>query len=244
MAKRTDIGFGQRVKLEWLRHAQKAVAQEIPLKEIENQVRRLKDPIHPEKDATRKSWVNVNRTWVTPPDWATPLRDDLIHYLNDHLNDHRDEKAFFVANWAAAIAAHPFFGHTAEIVGRLGRLKDEIQVEEVKRRVSEKYGDRDFVIRAARYNVSSMLEWGAIEEKGTKGTYYIQPTTISDSRLAGLLCEAAIQCRNSPIPWEGAFNQPQLFPFIFTIDITEAINSNPRLQVSSHGMSDNIVEII
>ena len=69
------------------------------------------------------------------------------------------------------IAAYPFVGSVGETLGRLLRLQHEAHRADIHRRLREQHGDRDFVNRITRYDVSSFLDWGIVDEAKKAGVY-------------------------------------------------------------------------
>ena len=71
------------------------------------------------------------------------------------------------------IAAYPFIARVAEATGRLLRLQGEAHASQVNVRIRELFGDRHFVYRSVRYNLSTFLESGALQEGSKSGNYLI-----------------------------------------------------------------------
>ena len=68
-------------------------------------------------------------------------------------------------------AAYPFVGSVGETLGRLLKLQHEAHHTDIQRRLREQHGDRVFVSRITRYDVSSFLDWGAIADTKKAGVY-------------------------------------------------------------------------
>ena len=115
----------------------------------------------------RKILACINRVWFNPPDYCRQFHQDGLRFFRQ---DKASEIKGFL-HWGMSIAAYPFVGSVAESIGRLVKLQGEARITDIARRLRERFGDRDFVQRIARYNVSSFLDWGAIAETKTKGVY-------------------------------------------------------------------------
>jgi hypothetical protein len=64
------------------------------------------------------------------------------------------------------------------------KLQDEAHRTDMQRRLRKRHGDRDFVSRITRYDVSSFLDWGVIADAKKAGAYFadkiISPGTPSN----------------------------------------------------------------
>ncbi len=122
---------------------------------------------HQGKETVRKVFVYLNRVWIKPPAYCTALRDEALEMFR-----HRpDADSAFLLNWGMCMAAYPFIAHVAEATGRLLRLQGEAHASQVNVRIRERFGDRHFVYRSVRYNLSTFLESGALQEGKKPGIY-------------------------------------------------------------------------
>ena len=111
------------------------------------------------------------------------------------------------------ISAYPFVGSVAEAVGRLLKVQGVARIRDIRRRVNEKFGDREFVQRIVRYDISSFLDWGALLENTVKGQYVAGTTDAYRRRGASRMANGStfayhrrIVSPNSPSPTSCSFS--------------------------------------
>ncbi|HOF42105.1 MAG TPA: hypothetical protein PLD73_18705 [Candidatus Hydrogenedentes bacterium] len=245
MTTRTDqIGFSQRVRLEWFeRTANLVLAGNDKTATTDALQELLKEKVsiggQAERGNREKIISILLKTWLTPRSGLDPLRRDGLELLkqappNEHLAIH----------WGMVTAAYPFWAGVAMHVGRLLRLQGSAAAPHVQRRVREQYGERETVARAARRVLRSFLDWGVLQESGTKGIYTPGPTLpLEDARLIAWLTEATLYARaNRVVPLKDLIDTPSLFPFrIKPIHAEALIAESPRLDVLRHGLNDDLI---
>ncbi|MDG6998302.1 MAG: hypothetical protein JRN15_04215, partial [Nitrososphaerota archaeon] len=142
MTKRiVQIGFSQRVRLEWFEQTANLVlggngksATHDALQEL------LKEKIsvggQAERSNREKIITILMKTWLTVPSKLEILRAEGLELLKrlpqcDHLAIH----------WGMIMAVYPFWADVAVQVGRLLRLQNSASATQVQRRVREYYGE-------------------------------------------------------------------------------------------------------
>ena len=109
--------------------------------------------------------------------------------------------------------------------------------------MNERFGDRDFVQRIVRYDVSSFLDWGVLSETKAKGEYIAGSVVpVNQSNLVAWLSEAILHTRKEEsLPLAQLRQHPMLFPFeVSEIDLGLS-NANPRLHTLRHGHTEDLV---
>ena len=142
------------------------------------------------------------------------------------------------------MAVYPFWSGVAVQVGRLLRLQGSAAAAHVQRRVREQYGERETVSRAARRVLRSYLDWGVLQETGTKGIYTAGTTlAVEDSRMIAWLAEASLHARaNGSAPLKDLLDSPSLFPFRLKPTHAESLMAaSSRLDILCHGLDDDLV---
>ena len=197
MTRRTDqIGFSQRVRLEWLEQTANLVLAGNDKAAVNDALQELlKDKVsvggQAERGNREKIITILLKVWLTVPSELESLRVEGLELLKrvprrDHLAIH----------WGMVMAVYPFWSGVATQVGRLLRLQGSAAAAHVQRRVREQYGERETVSRAARRVLRSYLDWGVLQETGTKGIYTAGTTlAVDDSRLIAWLAEASLHAR-------------------------------------------------
>ncbi len=245
MTRRTDqIGFSQRVRLEWLVETANLILAGNDKAAVNDALQELlKDKVsvggQAERGNREKIITILLKVWLTVPTELELLRVEGLELLKriprrDHLAIH----------WGMVMAVYPFWSGVAMQVGRLLRLQGSAAAFHVQRRVREQYGERETVSRAARRVLRSYLDWGVLQESGTKGIYSAGASlAVDDSRLIAWLAEASLYARaNGSVPLKDLLDSPSLFPFRLKAMHTEGLLSvSSGLDVLRHGLSEELV---
>src|SRR5919198_1764571 len=193
-----QIGFSQRVQLEWLEQTAALVLAGQTREQVETTLQEhLHDKLSIGGTAQRgnreKAITILLKIWVSVPTWLQPFRDDGLSHLRrlphaDHIAIH----------WGMIMAAYPFFGAVAETVGRLMRLQGTCAAAQIQRRLREQLGERETVARAARRILRCFVDWGVLQETWEKGVYQASPARpIHDKQLAAWLIEATLLAQDT-----------------------------------------------
>jgi hypothetical protein len=149
-----------------------------------------------------------------------------------------------------AMAVYPFWGAVAAHVGRLLRLQGNVTHAQVRRRVVERYGQRTTVKDAVRRVLRSMIDWGVLKDamtqdtKGADGSYVPGVSrTIGHEELIAWLAEAFLHAySNGSATTKDILESPSFFPFRLPyMSATRLVSLSPRLDLSHHGLSGEIV---
>jgi len=245
MSRRTAaIGFSQRVRLEWFEQTANLVLAGNDKAAVSDALRELlKDKIsvggHAQGSNREKTITILRKTWLTTPPELEPLRDEGLELLKrtpqrDHLAVH----------WGMVMAVYPFWSVVAVQVGRLLRLQGSVAASHIQRRLREQYGERETVSRATRRVLRSYLDWGVLQQTGTRGIYAAGPkVAIDDSPLSTWLTEAALHSRgNGSAPLRDLLDSPSLFPFQITaVSAERLLAASSRLDIVHHGLDEYLV---
>ena len=243
MGANAQVGFSQRVRLEWLQRTAELAAQGYPPQEIKADLREwLRGQISVDDQADRSNREKVitilTKVWVQVSPRLEPLRRtgiDLVQSLPGHL--------LLVTHWGMVGAAYPFFAHVAETTGRLLRLQGSAAASQVQRRVREQLGERETVARAARRTLRCFLDWGVLQESGTAGVYTpASPREITDHRLAVWLMKACLHASgDSSVLLPSLLSAPMLFPFGLHQIRARDLEQDSELEVHTQGRDDQVV---
>ena len=160
MKRRDQIGFSQRIHLDWLEYTANLVLAGNPREEIvaalsERLKKKLSVGNEPERGNRDKAITILTKVWVTVPKELQSLRDEGL----DHLQASGPSERMLV-HWCMCMAVYPFFGTVADAVGRLLRLQGTAGAAQVQRRLRERFGERETVARAARRILRAYIDWG------------------------------------------------------------------------------------
>ena len=250
MTRRTDqIGFSQRVRLEWLEQTANLILAGNNKAAVNDALQELlKDKVSVggnSKGSNRNKIISILRTvWVNPPEELVSLRDDGLNFLSSQSAALSPHHLSVAIHWGMAMAVYPFWSGVATQTGRLLRLQGSAAAAHVQRRVREQYGERETVSRAARRVLRSYLDWGVLQETGAKGIYSAGTTlAVEDSRLIAWMIEASLHARASgSAPLKDLIDSPSLFPFrIRPIHAENLVAASSRLDLLRHGLDDDLV---
>lgn len=243
MSRQIQIGFSQRIQLEWLEFTATLLLAGSTRNEIQTALNDLlQDKLSVGSDCksgNRRNAISILlKIWVGVPENLELLRNEGLEHLKTspcarHLSVH----------WGMTMAVYPFFGVVAETVGRLLRLQGLVAAASVQRRVKEELGDRETVARATRRVLRCFVDWGVLQDTTQKGVYQAAPVQlVEDRQLAAWLIEAALVASHSNSQLISAITQaPALFPFSVSALNFRDLESNQRLELFAQGFDENIV---
>ena len=243
MNKNGEVGFRQRIQLDWLDRTANLFIAGFTRDEIEGSLQALlQDQLSIGSDAKRGNRALtisiLLKVWVAVPSGLESLRDDGLELLKQlPLKEH------LVVHWGMVMAVYPFFQALAETVGRLLRLQGSVAASQVQRRMREQFGERSTVERATRRTLRCLIDWGVLKETEEKGIYQATPTIcVSDTRLAEWLIEASLIASGSASGTLKAITQnPALFPFTTESINIRGLESHGRLELLRQGLDEDVI---
>lgn len=245
MSPRTNqIGFSQRVRLEWLEQTANLVLAGNNKSAANDALQKLlKDKVSVNGQADRgnreKIITILLKVWLN-----TPADNESLRVRGLGLLRHLPRTDHMAVHWGMVMAVYPFWSGVATQVGRLLRLQGSAAAAHVQRRVREQYGERDTVSRATRRVLRSYLDWGVLQKTDTKGIYTAGTTQpIDDTLLITWLIESAIHAKASgSTPLKDILDSPSLFPF--RLKPTHAgtlVGASSELDILRHGLDDDLI---
>jgi hypothetical protein len=231
----TQIGFSQRIRLEWLEKTARLFLAGNTREEIETELQDfLQDKLSiggsAERGTREKAITILLKIWVSVPGSLAAFHKEGLEFLKklpreDHL------------------PVYPFFANVAEQVGRLIRLQESFTLAQIQRRIREQLGERETVARAARRILSSFVDWKVLERSAKRGNYEgISPHPVKHRRLVVWLIESALISNSSTSGSLKSIAQaPSLFPFrIDSMNIND-LKENGRLELYRQGLDEDII---
>ena len=240
-----QVGFSQRIRLEWLEHTAQLVLQGRRACEIDSSLQELlKNKLSVGRRAERgnreKAITILKKVWVAPPRRIEFLRDEALEYLSEwDVGDH------LVLHWCMAMAVYPFWGQVADAVGRLLRLQGQAVAGQVQQRLREQMGERETVARAARRVVRSFVVWKVVREGPGKGSY-VPGLTQQVARKEGVLWVAkAVLSANGTLRGSlpAATKGAELFPFVLDSVSVRDVEACQDLAVVHQGADGVVIEL-
>jgi len=211
--------------------ASSAEAQESLLAHL---ARDLAGGVRGKRGSREKATTVLMRTWITPPRDLEALRNHVLELMKGTL----DSSIRVAIHWAMLGAVYRFWLAVAASTGRLLRLQETVTASQVRRRLSETYGDRELVARATRTVLRSYVDWGVLNGVGAKGTYGVaRSIEVEDPRLIALLADAILCATPSNrMSTHELFTHPALFPFrLGQISSRDLASASSRLAVYETG---------
>jgi len=230
-----QVGFDRFIALEWAVTALRVRAGSGSLDELNE----LLDRADLGKETRRKSLTALRRLWLQP----YPELSDFAQRGADIFKSDPSVPATALT-WGMAISSYPFFGKVAELIGRLSSLQGDCAVAEVRRRMSELYGERDSTQRTILRVIQSQADWGAIErtEKG-KRLVKLAPTSVDNEALVAWLVEAMLRYAGKALPVSALPSQAVMYPFVFDHSLGYLISKSSNLLIHSQGPSSQLVSL-
>lgn len=245
MTRQGQIGFSQRIRLEWLERTASLVLAGNEPKAIQDALQGLlADKLSIGGEAIRgnreKAITILMKTWVIVPDGLEPFRDEGLELLK-----RLPESQHLALHWGMTMAVYPFFGQIAEQVGRLLRLQGSFTATHLQRRVREKYGERETVYRAARRTLRSMVDWGVLSDAGEKGHYQQGPVcSVKDRAIAVWLVEAVFRSGGAASAnLRSLCESPCLYPVRLPSVTRHDFQNHPRLECQRQGLDQDGVRM-
>ncbi len=171
MSRRVEVGFSQRIQLNWLELTANLLLAGSTRSEIQTALNEfLQDKVSvgsESKSSGRRKTISILlKIWVGVPTNLEPLRNEALELLRISPSNQR-----IVIHWGMAMAVYPFFGTVAENVGRLIRLQGLFAAASVQRRIKEQLGERETVSRATQRLLRCFVDWGVLQDTNEKGIY-------------------------------------------------------------------------
>lgn len=242
--RKAQIGFSQRIRLEWLEQTANLILAGNDKASINDSLQELlQDKVSVGGKSVRGNREKVItillKTWLTVPPELEKFRDEGLKILQG-----LPRKDRIAIHWGTTLAAYPFWGSVAAHTGRLLRLQGTAAAVHVQRRVKEDYGERETASRAARRVLRSFIDWGVLHETGDKGIYRQgNKYMIEDPRLVAWMVEASLRTKpNGSASISDLLDNSSIFPFqLAYFSSSQIVSHSFRLNIFRHGMDDDLI---
>ena len=239
MRTKIEIAFRRKVRAVWLDNGMALAAQNLTWHDAKPALAEAVAAENPGAETIRKVLEHVRRIWFEPAENCLGLRTAALTLYRAS-----DSPATrILLNWGMAIATYPFVGSVGEALGRLLKLQHEAHRADLQRRLREQHGDREFVSRITRYDVSSFLDWGVIAETKKAGVYLpgkqVQPRNAE--QMAWLAEAVLISRGENQMAFPQLCHHPMLFPVSVETFNASILRTNPRLKVARQGLNEDFV---
>ena len=226
--RRRIIGFDRKIGLSWLDATADWAAQGLPAAMIRQRLDRLLDgQVAGEgpRSARGKTITVLLHVWGLVPEELAALRDDGLALLDGRAGSGR-----LPVHWGMCLATYPFFRDVTAAAGRLLALQGRAALSQIVKRMTETWGTRSSVPRAAQRVVRSLVAWGALTETGDRGVYAPAPKIAArGGGIGAWLLEAGLAASaRRDYPLHGLAGHAWFFPFDLRVSPSD-LRRRPRL---------------
>jgi len=248
MSKRHDkLGIKQTIQKQWMDYVVKMMLAGLKEKEIRAELdeflatQKQSGGIGERGKKTYGMAISILASWFAPEKDLIPFRDHALALIRNE-----NPRNWLPFHWAVISASYPFWFNVAKQTGRLFNLQDQITQAQVFSRLKEQYGDRETVVRNARYTIRSFVAWGVLEDSNVKGCYkQCKLMKISDTNLTILLYEAALYAtKEGKANLELLKNTPAFFPFQLPVLTGNHISQQSNtIDIIRYGLDDELLKL-
>ena len=239
-----QIGFSQRVRLEWFEQTANLVLAGNDRATITDVLRSyLEDRFTVDGQVPSgnrdKVITLLSKTWLNAPGELQALQADGLKILEELPRNYH-----IAVHWGMVMAIYPFWGSVAAQTGRLLRLQDTVSAAHVQRRIREQYGERETVERAARRILRSFIDWDVLQDTSKKGIYArARRISVRAPELITWLVEASLHAHtNGAAHSKELLDGPVMFPFqLEHLSAEQLASLSPRLDILRHSLDDDLI---
>jgi hypothetical protein len=241
MPDRTRIGFDRTIATEWLDATAGRVMSGEPPEEsrrfLWNYLEDL-EPVTTSNSSRGKTITVLSRIWLLVPKSAESLKQAALKCLVPTSGEKR-----IGVHWAMIVGTHPFFFDVATHIGKLIKLHGQANRSQIKRHMTEVWGDRSTLERAIQRVLRSMLQWGLLRDGQERGSLVGPLQRIDvDYDVGQLLLHSVLLGNGSGLPLIHLVNHPALFPFAIHLSAQDIIR-NSAFRVQRQGDHSELVEL-
>lgn len=241
MPERRRIGFDRTISSEWLDAAAARVINGEAPEVTRNFLWDFLADVEPgttNNSSRGKTLTVLIRIWVSVPFQAEPLRQAALKCIASTSGDKR-----IGVHWAMVVGTHPFFFDVATHVGKLIKLNGQANRSQIKRRMTEAWGDRSTLERTIQHVLRSMSQWGLLRAGEENGSLIgpVQRLNISDE-VGKLLIHAVLLSHGKGLRFSHLIDHPALFPFALNLTVPQLMR-NPTFRVQRQGDQSDFVEL-
>lgn len=225
------VGFLKPVKLEWLNMtADELKKGNLSSKEIKKLLKEHVSNFYKSPVTIRKSVSVLLKTWVDVDERTKFVRDFALD-LYERAN--AEEK--IALHYGLMMLSFPIFNDIIYLIGKSLYLDEKFKLENIRRKIFEKWGERQTILYSINNIIFSLKEWGLIISEG-KGLYTSgKKIYISTSSIKCFLILCYLKASNrSYLDFAEIDKLYSLFPFAFDLNLNE-ITSSKMLSINRIG---------
>ena len=238
---KTKIGFDRTIRSEWLDAAAARVVRGESPDETRKFLWDFLEDVEPGKtnnSGRGKTLTVLTRIWVAVPPRAEPLKQEALKCLAAASGEQR-----VGIHWAMAAGTHPFFLDVATHVGKLIKLNGLANRTQIKRRMTEAWGDRSTLERTIQHVLRSLTQWGLLRAGHEHGSLIGPAQRIRlGEDVSQLLVHSVLLGQDRGSQFGQLIDHPALFPFALHLAARTLIR-NPIFRVQRQGDQSDFVEL-
>jgi hypothetical protein len=129
-------------------------------------------------------------------------------------------------------------------VGKLIKLHGYANRSQIKRRMTDAWGDRSTLERAIQHVLRSMAQWGLLRSGDEIGSLIAPVQRINiNGEVGDLLVHAVLLSQGKGLSFYHLIDHPALFPFALHLTMP-ALMHNPTFRVQRQGDQSDFVELL
>lgn len=234
------IGIDRTIQLNWIDSAVEMLLKGCTPEEIWTDLDPIIGSVLTGKDARRKCKTVIFRVWIKVHQEVESFRNEALDLMKSATKSER-----IALHWIMCCVAYPFFRDYTSTIGKMLKLQDDIDSQQVIRRIVEKYGERSTAIRATQRLFVTIVNWGVIAETADKhkfSTDKIHRCKINE-KIVPWMVEGVIRANGSKsISMENIRSNPSLFPFDYESTLS-LISSDGRFEINRHALNENLITL-
>lgn len=179
------------------------------------------------------------RMWGSLPEDRIPLRDRALALVPQLSGDE-----VIWLHWGMALLAYPFFRDTAEVIGRILALQNDVSTPQVQARLTTAWGDRLTSRKAARYLLNTLVDWDVLRATDVRGHFAVARKLASANlELQLWLLEALLRASDAnELEVQQLLRLPESFPFTFSAGVG-ALRQHDRMTIHRQGVDMDMVAL-
>jgi hypothetical protein len=241
MPDRRRIGFDRTIAAEWLDAAVARVMTGEPPNATRKFLWEFLEGVEPgttNNSSRGKTLTVLTRIWVSVPIQAEPLKQAALQCVTSASGENR-----IGVHWAMVAATHPFFFDVATHVGKLIKLNGQANRSQIKRRLTETWGDRSTLERTIQHVLRSMGQWGLLRAGEEHGSIVGPARRIRvNDQVAQLLLHSVLLGHGKGLPFSHLIDHPALFAFALHVTAQDLM-LNSIFRVQRQGDQSDFVEL-
>ncbi len=238
--RRPAIGIDRKIRLTWLDAAAGIVGRNTTRSEIRGQLdKALGQDVAGEgsHSARGKTLTVLLHIWLQVPPDLRAFRDHGATLFRQVAPRDR-----ICLHWGMTLSTYPFFRDATVSIGRLLQLQGTVALSQLTRRMTETWGQRTTLVRAAQRVVRSLVEWEVLAESKDRGVYEATPQrSVPNAEIAIWMLESLLRGgRTETAPFRELIQSRALFPFSMTVR-PALVRNCARLELVRQGLDEDVV---